>query len=289
MIRVGTVDGLWSLPKRSVQFPGERVDAIADEWVLTDGVRLHRGRKTLEPSVPEHINWALPVTDAILLGTAEAGLYRMNPATGRVTRDAGFDAAPGRDEWYTPWDGPPDVRSLDRGPDGTVYVNVHVGGIVRSTPADPGWQDTMDIDADVHQVLAHPTVRGLAFAATAQGLAVTRDGANTWEFHTDGLHGDYCRAVAISGKRVLVSVATSFAGGRAAVYRTDLEVSGFTRCSNGLPKWFSTNVNTGCVAIDGETALIGDENGTVYQSVDGGDTWSVATDDLPEITFVAVG
>lgn len=289
MIRVGTVDGLWSLPDRSQQFGGERVDAIADDWVLTDGTRLRRGRKVLEPDISEHINWLLPGSQAILLGTAEARLYRMNPSTGKVARDAAFDAAPGRDDWYTPWDGPPDVRTIDRGPDGTTYVNVHVGGIVRATSDDPTWSDTMDIDADVHQVKAHPTIPGLAFAATAQGLALTRDGAGTWEFRTDGLHGDYCRAVAISGTQVLVSVATSYAGGKAAVYRTDLVVSAFTRCSDGLPKWFSTNVNTGCVAIDGDTAVIGDEDGTVYHSVDSGETWSVLADDIPEITFVAIG
>jgi len=72
------------------------------------------------------------------------------------------------------------------------------------------------------------------------------------------------------------------------VYRADLGVSGFTRCSDGLPKWFSTNVNTGCLALVGDEAVIGDENGTVYRSADGGDTWAIEADDLPEITCVAV-
>ena len=285
---VGTVDGLWSLPEHTRRFPGERIDAVVTGWVLSDGTRIRSGAGVVGLSVAEQINWLLPGRDELLFGTAEAGLYRLDLLTGRFARDAGFDRAPGRDDWYTPWGGPPDVRSLDRGPDGTLYVNVHVGGIVRSTPADPTWRDTMDIDADVHQVKAHPTVPGLAFAATARGLAVTRDGAVTWEFHTKGLHGDYCRAVAISGERVLISVATSYAGDRAAVYRADLGVSGFTRCSDGLPKWFSTNVNTGCLALVGDEAVIGDENGTVYRSADGGDTWAIEADDLPEITCVAV-
>jgi len=286
---VGTTDGLWSLPGRTQKFAGERIDVIAAGWTVSDGALVRRGDQVVELRVPHRINWILPNGGAVLLGTAEARLYRLDLATGRVARDRGFDRAPGRDEWYTPWGGPPDVRSLDRGPDGIVYVNVHVGGVVRSTPADPTWQDTMDIDADVHQVVAHPALAGTALAATARGLAVTRDGGANWQFRRKGLHGDYCRAVAVEGDRVLVSVATSFAGGKAAVYRTDLDGSVFTRCAEGLPGWFSSNVNTGCLAASGDLAVIGDANGTVYRSDDAGATWKVLAADLPEVTCVALG
>ncbi|HAX81748.1 MAG TPA: hypothetical protein DCY40_04180 [Actinobacteria bacterium] len=288
-VLVGTTDGLWSLPARAQKFAGERIDAIAAGWTVSDGALVRRGDQVVGLRVPHRINWILPVAEAVLLGTAEARLYRLDFATGRFARDGRFDRAPGRDEWYTPWGGPPDVRSIDRGPDGIVYVNVHVGGVVRSTPADPTWQDTMDIDADVHQVVAHPEIPGTALAATARGLAVTRDGGSNWRFHRKGLHGDYCRAVAVADDRVFVSVATSFAGGNAAVYRTDLAGSSFTRCSDGLPRWFSSNVNTGCLAVSGGLAVIGDANGVVYRSDDGGGTWAVLADGLPEVTCVGWG
>jgi hypothetical protein len=71
--------------------------------------------------------------------------------------------------------------------DGTVYLNVHVGGILRYRDDDPVWRDTMDIDADVHEVIAHPDMPGTALAATARGVAISRDGADSWTFHTDGL------------------------------------------------------------------------------------------------------
>lgn len=288
-VLVGTADGLWSLPDRKVRYPGERIDAIAGGWVLSDGVRLRHGRKTIEPTTNDHrINCVLPGEGEVLLGTAAAGLYRLDLATGKVDRDRRFDHAPGRGEWYTPWGGPPDVRSADRGPDDTTYVNVHVGGVVRSSPDSPTWRDTMDIDSDVHQVIAHPHRPGVALAATAVGLAITVDGAETWEFRTDGLHGDYCRAVAVDGDTVLVSVATSFAGRKAAVYRTDLGGGPLQRCRDGLPSWFSTNVNTACLAAADGVAVIGDENGTVYMSADYGETWEIAAEGLPEITCVAL-
>ena len=47
-------------------------------------------------------------------------------------------------------------RSLDD--DDTLYINVHVGGILRYDSA--GVVPTLDIDADVHQVAAHPSQKG---------------------------------------------------------------------------------------------------------------------------------
>src|SRR5215467_14083694 len=38
-----------------------------------------------------------------------------------------FDDVKGRDDWFTPWGGPPDTRSMSEWDD-DVYVNVHVGG-----------------------------------------------------------------------------------------------------------------------------------------------------------------
>jgi hypothetical protein len=93
-----------------------------------------------------------------------------------------FDEITGRDEWYTPWGGPPDTRSISFGADATLYVNVHVGGIPRSRDGGRTWEPTIDVDADVHQVLAHRSIPGLVFAATAQGLARSEDGGDSWTF-----------------------------------------------------------------------------------------------------------
>lgn len=287
-ILVGTVDGLWEIPEGKQRFAGERIDAIKGGWVLTDGSRLRRGNSKVEPGIPHQINCVLPGKGEVLAGTAGAGLFRIDPTSGAAERDRRFDHAPGRSDWYTPWGGPPDVRSLDRGSDGALYVNVHVGGVVRSAPDSPTWRDTMDIDADVHQVIAHPERPGVALAASAMGLAFTDDGAASWDFRTEGLHGDYCRAVAVDADRVFVSVATSYAGRKAAVYRTGLDGAPLVRCEDGLPEWFSTNVNTGCLAAANGIAVIGDEAGVVYVSDDGGRKWKVAADGLPEITCVAL-
>src|SRR5207245_2574370 len=115
-----------------------------------------------------------------LVGTAAAHRCRV---IGRgLEAVAGFDAAPGRDDWFTPWGGPPDTRTISEDAD-AVYVNVHVGGILRSDDAGATWSPTIRIHADVHKVLARP---GRLYAACgARGLAVSSDGGDTWRTITE--------------------------------------------------------------------------------------------------------
>ena len=208
----------------------------------------------------------------VLVGTSEAHLLDFP----RLRRVKGFDAVDGRDAWFTPWGAPADVRSISAGPDGTVYVNVHVGGVVVSHDGQ-AWSDTMPIRNDVHQVLAHPDRPGVALAAAAVGLGVTTDGGASWRWHDDGLDGRYMRAVAIDGSGVLVSASRGSGGNRAAVYRWDLDGRGaFEKCEDGLPVWFDDNVDTMCVALSGDHAAIAAPDGTVWRSDDGGASWSRA-------------
>src|SRR4051812_25569817 len=96
-----------------------------------------------------------------LAGTAEAHLFRLEPF-GVVES---FDAIPTRDEWYTPWGGPPDTRSITVTADGAVLVNVHVGGVWRD--AGIGWDEVIPVDDDTHQILASPSGPSLVVAAAA--------------------------------------------------------------------------------------------------------------------------
>lgn len=305
-ILVGTKDGIYTLDAELPREPaGHRIDAIqrgdGGWWILSNGssvwFQADAGEgHIIETAEDARLNCLLPVADEVLLGAAEAQIFRLSLdrssggiASAGIEGDDLFAAAPGRDQWFTPWGGPPDVRSMDRDVSGTIYVNVHVGGILRFQAEDPVWRDTMDIRADVHEVIAHPEIAGTALAATARGLAISRDAASTWSFHTDALHAVYCRAVAASGDRVFVSASRSNRGEQAAVYRTDLTGAAFERCGEGLPEWFSTNVNTGCLATEGDLVIIGDTDGAVYRSVDGGEKWDVAADGLPGVTWVTIG
>jgi photosystem II stability/assembly factor-like uncharacterized protein len=226
----------------------------------------------------------------VLVGTREAHLLALTGAGAELVR--GFEAAEGRDGWYTPWGGPPDTRSLSAAVDGATYVNVHVGGILRTDDGGRTWQPTIDVDADVHQVLAVGE-GGTVVAATAYGLAVSRDRGATWQFVTDGLHAGYARAVAVAGDWLLLSASTGPRTDRAAVYRRPLaagEGVPFERCRDGLPEWFSANVDTGRLAADsdGSEVALASGDGTLYRSEDAGRTWDVAVTGLGRVNGLAL-
>jgi hypothetical protein len=226
----------------------------------------------------------LPHTDGVLIGTAEARLFRLRREV--VEPVEAFDEVDGRDAWFTPWGGPPDTRSLAADVAGTVYANVHVGGIVRSTP-EGGWRPTIDIETDVHQVIADPGREGLVLAATAFGLARSDDGGDTWAIADEGLHAPYCRAVALAGDSLLLTASTGPRTSQAGVYRRSLDGSEpFERCGGGLPEWFPSNLDTHCLAADGPRAAFGTAEGAVWISEDQGRTWEIAGDGLARITAV---
>jgi hypothetical protein len=195
-----------------------------------------------------------------------------------------FDRAPGRDSWYTPWGGPPATRTVseDRS---QVYVNVHVGGILRSRDEGASWEPTIEIDADVHQVA---TGAGLVYAAAGGGLFVSHDAGDSWRNSTAGLHATYCRAVAVCGSKVLISASAGPRGGNAAVYVTDLDAERFDRCRDGLPEWFEGNIDSLCLDAlpDGGLAAFGTESGEVYVSTDQGQRWVRTASGLGRITRI---
>lgn len=297
-ILVGTDDGLHRLDPsgdiRGVDLGGQAVMAIAPEgsscWAIVDADSVWRstgGDWELAASIRGTRANCLAWTSAgLLVGTSEAGLYRL--ADGALHGVASFDAVDGRAKWYTPWGGPPDTRSISEGPAGAIYVNVHVGGIVRSRDGGRTWEPTIDVDSDVHQVLAPEGRPGVVLAACAEGLAVSEDGGDSWRFDTNGLHGPYCRAVAVSGETVLVTASEGHRGRRAAVYRRDLAGGRFEKCADGLPEWFEGNVNTLCLAASGSEMAFGTEQGQVFVSEDRGATWGQIADGLGGVRCLAL-
>jgi hypothetical protein len=305
---VGTDDGLHHLiglgERGAVELPGRVVDALASDadvwWALTDGRQLWRGAASgnWEP-VGElrglRANCLCASPNQVLVGTSEAHLARLethqpigSPTDSRLAPVQAFDRTVGRDDWYTPWGGPPDVRSISRGADGSMYANVHVGGIVRSTDGGETWHPTIDIHSDVHEVLAPAGHPGVVLAACARGLARSADGGDTWEIEAEGLHSTYSRAVAAGDESVYLSASLGPRGGRACLYRRPLVGRSFEKCSEGLPEWFAGNIDTFCVAASGSEVAFGTEDGSVFVSTDTGRRWETWAENLPPVRCLAL-
>jgi hypothetical protein len=282
-IVVGTATGLHRVDGRS-ELALRGITALAGDWALVEGRAVWHG-DWLGDELADAIGTCLmPFDGGALVGTDDGRLLRVTgTGTERLTS---FDDAPGRERWYTPWGGPAAVRSVAAAPDGTLYVNVHVGGILRSDDGGTTWAATVDVDLDVHQVVVAPD--GTVLAATAFGLAVGTDGGRTWSVVADGLHATYARAVAVAGDTVVLTVSTGPDGRRAGVYRRPLHGDGpFERSFVGLPGSFPGNVDTGCLAAGPDCAALGTEVWRVYASVDEGATWHTVAAG-PPVTCVSL-
>ncbi len=295
-VLVGTEEGLYAIgARRQTLIAGHEVTGLAREsegwWALVDARMVWRGGngdwKQVARVDGERATCLFASKGGVLLGTAGAHLLRLNKRM--LRRIAGFEKVQGRQDWYTPWGGPPDTRSISEDPAGTTYVNVHVGGIARSTNGGRSWAPTIDIDTDVHQVLAAASHPGCVLAASARGLAISTDRATSWALRASGLHAPYLRAVASSKDIVLVSASSGPSGQRAAVYRAALKgEKPFERCRTGLPEWFSSNIDTFCLVASGRTAAFGTSDGRLFVSADEGQSWELRASDLPAVRCVAL-
>jgi hypothetical protein len=147
----------------------------------------------------------LPRPGGATCGTRDGHLLRLHE--GRWAPIQAFDAVDGRETWHAVGSTVPYVRSLTTtADDGALLANVHVGGIPRSGNGGASWKLTIDPDADVHQVRAHPSDPRLVLAPAAVGLAVSRDAGVSWQVVTDGLHATYLRAVAFTSGQALISM-----------------------------------------------------------------------------------
>jgi hypothetical protein len=298
-VRVGTADGLFVLHgdgAREQDLAGHRVGAVDDGWAIVDGetvaYQMNGGwGQALTVRAPEP---SLGIHGA-MVARGEEALVGWGGSLVRVFKKQrfepieGFEEVPGRDQWHAVGSRKPYVRSLTATADDVLLANVHVGGIPRSTDGGATWEPTIDVDADVHQVRAHPDRPELVLAAAAVGLCRSDDAGATWTVHTDGLHASYCRAVATAGDTMFVSASTGPFTEEAAVYRRAIDGDGpLERCTDGLPDWQPHNIDTACLDTNGSHVAFGGADGVVYGSEDAGRTWRVLADGLPPVSAVAI-
>lgn len=286
-LHVGTVAGLFTVDGSTEErIGGTRINHIAEfdgiVWAIDGKSRVHRNGEVVA-TLPDGISALCiqPSMSATWVGASQAKLFHYDDEG--LTEDDFFLDAPGRDNWYTPWGGPPDVRSMTLDADHTLFVNVHVGGVLRYD--NTGLVPTLDIGTDVHQVAAHPSKKGAIFAACAYGLAVSHNG-HDFEIRSDGLHAKYCRAVAVGDHTVFVTASTGPSTTRARVYRGELWEGRFEPVGNGLPEWFDDNVNTHCLVVRDGKVYIGHSD-TIWVSSDLGENWAVLAEGLPKVTCLA--
>jgi hypothetical protein len=288
---VATAGGLHEVAERGgrVHLDGRDVTAVHGlGWALLDGrevVHCEHGQWAPYGALPAGVRATClePAAHQVFLGTEGAGLLQRDDEG--FAPIPGFERAPCRDDWYTPWGGPPATRSLAVADDGTLFANVHVGGILRSEDGGASWAPTIDLHVDVHQVAAVPGT-SVVVAATGTGFAASRDGGRTWAVDDEGLHASYLRAVAVAGDAAVVSASRGPGGGDPALYRRPLTGGAFERVGAGLPD-LGGNVDTGWLVAAGDMVAVVLGNGSVHRSVDGGRSFECVAEGLPAPSWLA--
>jgi hypothetical protein len=226
------------------------------------------------------------VAGVVFAGTYDARLLRLD--AGRLVPVESFDHISNRGEWHQV--GPAlNVRSMTATCDDQVLLaNVHVGGIQRSTDLGDTWEPTIEVDHDVHEVLAHPTLPNVVMAAAAVGLCVSDDAGATWSVVTDGLPTTYARAVAYLDDDVLLSISDGPRAAHSAIYRRPLAGGALERIDDGLGEELVGNVDTRCLATGKGRAALADGAGNVWLSDSGISGWQLIAKELPWVSGVAV-
>jgi hypothetical protein len=293
-IYVGTDDGLHvfgSQPR--LELPGRRLRTLAADddkiWALVGESEIfNAGAAAIWRHVTRLRNVRTtsihPSGGGLLIGTYGARLYRLRGQ--QLEPVDSFDLVDGRAKWHAAPGEEPSVSSIGVDDDGTTFVNVRIGGVPRSTDDCATWEPTLDIDEDVHQIIALPG-DGPLLAATARGLLTSWDHATTWNHRALGLDGTYCTAVGVCNDTVVMSASEGTNGKGAAIYRGGLEGVRLERCSRGLPD-LETNIEPHCLAGAGSTVVFGTTTGAVYASADAGRSWELLADGLPPVRCVLV-
>lgn len=295
VVLAGTAEGIYecsgktlrSVENREVrclQQLGDRTWAVVNRseiWAQPAGRNWHRVNE-----IPGGLALCLlPQADRLLVGTSDLRMLIYTADGTSLEETSDFQGLEERESWYSPGQPSPEVRSMTSEPGGTVYANIHVGGILRwKHPEDS--QPTIDFHQDVHQVLFDP-VNNLLLAATAEGFAMSRDRGNSWTVETAGLHARYLRAVAVAGDTVFVTASGGPGSRSGAVYRRKvLRDESFEKCGTGLPDSLPGNVNTYCIDADGDEVAFGSPDGAIYLSEDRGESWNRIANGLPSIKTV---
>lgn len=297
-VLAATQKGIYDIESSTpVAFRGSLVSALVAGqdafWAIVNKHEVHRSQDLSVWSrvgmVEDYeIGCLLPTDTGVFVGSEEAHLYRLNVADGTVSMVDAFEALDDRENWFTPWGGPPAVRSIAWDGAHTMFVNVHVGGILRSTDMGRSFEQIIEIKTDVHEVYFHRE-SSILLAAAGRGFAQSADSGESWEMTCEGLHGCYMRAVTVVGRQTLASASNGPHGDKGAVYVRPLGSTGaFEQCQDGLPDWFGGNVDTGSISSSGGTVALGAPRGAIYVSEDGGRRWECARSDLSSIHGVLV-
>ena len=282
----------------AVTLNGTLVAYDAEESIWVSGNQGKSWNQIVDSPINEEITvlFVHPIDSVIYFGTEPPKIYRYNCINEHwelVTDLSTLDIAK---TWYTPWGGPPAVRSIAPAYQKGLYVNIHVGGILRTLDRGTTWQPTNEgLDLDVHEVATCRKRENAVYAATSGGFYLSEDGGESWKVRNDGLANRYARGIAIHPDEpgtVLISGSPTSPGRwrthgkRFSLFRTTDDGKHWKKVTHGFPEENDSEIDTHGITFSREIpnqVLCGLRSGELFASSDAGLSWSTVSDNLQSI------
>lgn len=237
-----------------------------------------------------------PLDDEFYFGTEPPKIYRYNCINQHWALVTDLNTLETAESWYTPWGGPPAVRSIGAAYREALFLNIHVGGILRTLDHGATWQPiNQGLHLDVHEVATCRKRENAVYAATAGGFYLSEDGGESWQVRNDGLANRYSRGIAVHPDHpdtILISASPTSPGGwrsrgkRFSLFRTTDDGKQWSKVTHGLPEETDSEIDTHGIAFSREISgqvLCSFRSGELYASGDAGESWSTVSNNLPSI------
>lgn len=253
-------------------------------WATEDGHFGLRGPELVrQEEIGEPISSILLLGDEpaeALIGTAAPHIYHVR-GSDHVRRLEAFDELSVRDQWFTPWGGPPHVRSLAATPDAWIYADVEVGSIMVSPDRGGSWEPCGDgVHPDVHHVTTLPAAPDRVYANTQKSVFISDNRGQTWRDCGDDLGHRYGRCIAVHWNHPDLILASVSDGPHdrehdvnGQLYRSTDGGRSWEHVTGGFPDSTPRNINTCHVTFSTDGRAWACEGRRLYVSEDEGGSW----------------
>lgn len=283
--------GTWSEPEQgAVVFPEDTGASVERVWTIEP-----------DPRVPGRV-WA---------GVEPHSLWRSDDSGRTFQLNRALWNHPHRAEWQ-PGAGGPAVHTIVLRPDEGMVIAMSTGGVYRSPDSQADWSPvnsgiTVDFGPDrypafgqcVHRIAMDAEDPDRLYAQNHGGVFRSENGGRSWEPITAGLPGDFGFVVLAHPTRARVAwvipidPSTMFPPeGRLRLWRTDDAGQTWREAGRGLPDEHYASVIRDAahvIDLDGTAAIaFGTRNGSVYVSLDEGESFSEVATRLPDVLSVRI-
>jgi hypothetical protein len=287
-------------------------DDLGASWTETHGAAV-RFPADLGASVERvwQIQPSAVEPDVVWAGTQPSALFRSEDRGESFTLVRSLWDHPHREEWGAGFGGQA-IHTIVPHPDDPQQVTVAMstGGVYRTADGGGSWAPANqgikayffpdpwpEFGQCVHKVAAHPAAPQRLFAQNHHGVYRSDDGGDRWVSIADGLPADFGFPIVVHPHQpetvyvfpLVADGARIPPEGRARVWRSADAGESWTPSGRGLPDDFWAAVMRDAMTTDraDQAGLyLGARDGSLFASLDDGDSWDQLTAHLPDVLAV---